>query len=142
MNFMVVFTGIALLLFLLMFSLRKEAIMDFTVIFIGVAFLSFLLLFPLNLFFRKQSSPINLLATEKEEAPIKKYSMQVIVWKNNVPKIDRVPVKVQSEEDGRAMIITVAKKKANELKLEVSTALYLRGDCISSYRALPALTAQ
>jgi len=67
-----------------------------------------------------------------------RYNMQIIVWKNNIPKIDRNPVEIQSEEDGKAMIIAVAKKKADQYKLEVSTALYIGDRYISSYRALPA----
>ena len=69
------------------------------------------------------------------------YDMQVIIWENSIPKIDRAPVEITSEEDGKTMIRTVAQEKANEHKLEVSTALYQDGRYIASHRALPELGA-
>ena len=73
---------------------------------------------------------------------MKGYNVQIIIWKNNIPKIDRTPVEITSEEDGKTMIRTVAQEEANEHKLEVSTALYQGERYIASHRALPAPIAQ
>lgn len=71
---------------------------------------------------------------------MKGYSMQIIIWKNNVPRIDRVPVIIADEEEGKMITVVLAKEKANENKLEVSTALYQGERCIISHRALPTAT--
>ena len=92
----------------------------------------------LALFLRKQNSSINFPTTEEGEASTKRHSLQIIVWKNNVPKIDRIPITILSEEEGKKIIVTIAQEKANEHKLEVSTTLYQGERYVSSRRALPA----
>ena len=66
------------------------------------------------------------------------YNMKIAIWKDNVPKVDRIPVAIVDEEEGKMMTAVIAKEKANEYQLEVSTALYQGERLVSSHRALPA----
>ena len=73
---------------------------------------------------------------------MKGYNMKIIIWKDSVPRIDRIPVKIENEEEGRIMTVVLAKEKANENRLEVSTALYQGERYIASHRAFPAPVTQ
>ncbi len=77
----------------------------------------------------------------KGEKLMKEYNMKIMIWKDNVPKIDRIPVVITNEEEGKMMTAILAREKANEHKLEVSTALYQGERYIASHRALPASNA-
>ena len=68
------------------------------------------------------------------------YNLKIMVWKDNVPKIDRIPLPITTEEEGVKITERMAREKAKEQKLEVSTALYLGERYIASHRALPAST--
>ncbi|MBU2036997.1 hypothetical protein KJ866_02230 [Patescibacteria group bacterium] len=73
---------------------------------------------------------------------MKGYDMKIMIWKDHVPKVDRIPVVIASEEEGKMMTVVLAEEKANEHKLEVSTALYQGERYIASHRAFPAPSVQ
>jgi len=123
--------------------------MDFVALFAVIVILLFAAFYPYDEyltaiarkiaeFLRKRNNPNQ--SVSSRQAKIGLYNMQVILWRNNIPMIDRLPVQIKNEEDGKAMIIAVAKEKANEYKLEVSTALYVGERLVSSFRAWPVPT--